>query len=1027
MKPENTTPATRRKPSLRGRGMLAEKNGVKSILRTPKKALLFLVLLATVVMLLTIVMCVHHAVSGYLDECNQYYHTIAELEYLGAEYPDSHADDAAMAASLAANDEALQALVQLPGVLQFDAEDALLGVIPGLTRHDYQVYDKDAAVIVVTVSWWENTTASYAAVVSEAPYAWSDVIDKITYISMDEGALQTGASYVMCGHFITSSNNFLLFQPEDTLAGTGDTAQTLSGWKLLEDGTLAADSPYRSLAQVFANRNNGYRVSPVTDLETLRPWQQGELKLLEGRLFTEAEYADDAQVCVISNLLSTVRELSVGDTIQLSLNDCNNRIYASWCDTLAPAETYKIVGIYYRTTEHPDTLYIPRSTPTNAITMTAGYTLGQFRLDNDAADAFEAAAAQLLPAGYKLTLYDEGYGAVAGPYKELEQLSLLFLLICLLVVPGVLALYSYLFISRRRDAALLQRALGAGKAHVLRGFMAASLAVTLPAAAIGLTAGRLLEGKVLSYVRVLAEKFGSTDLRFSAANLFTVRQLAFSPVTDNAVYLLTAMLFVALVLVFTIAFSLDAIHEKKPKKAKKPRAVHGRTSRLSGRLKYAFLSIKRGGMRTLAVLLLCAIITVFMGLLTSASDQYLAQLTEIQNNTVIRGYVTDYLGRYRDDMVISAANVQAVVDSGLTAGVSLTWQVSNLRFIGVTRTADGVMQDVADPYIPQSGFSVETLQYKLSQEPKWIATNSITGAPAFYYESDPAVNWLAGYDESCLTGGEADLCVLPEAMMERDGIALGDTVRYLCCIEEKRETTFALFDFLVVGSYVLPCGQETIYTPLGLTFPVGTETAALPERTYRSALHWEGNYSSQWSGIRLNQFKFRSMIFTLRSTADLDLLRDVLEAVPFAEAGTRGDVREYALIDDADYVSAVQGMQRQIRYMNALFACLYVAVMLIGAVAAYLLQNSRKPEIALMRALGVGNTRIVITFLFEQLLLSVIGIGIGLLSWAATGGGINTLLRQLLVIYEFCWIVGSTLRLVRALRVKTQELLTEPE
>jgi len=169
------------------------------------------------------------------------------------------------------------------------------------------------------------------------------------------------------------------------------------------------------------------------------------------------------------------------------------------------------------------------------------------------------------------------------------------------------------------------------------------------------------------------------------------------------------------------------------------------------------------------------------------------------------------------------------------------------------------------------------------------------------------------------------------------------------------------------------------------------------------------------------------MIFTLRSTADLDLLRDVLEAVPFAEAGTRGDVREYALIDDADYVSAVQGMQRQIRYMNALFACLYVAVMLIGAVAAYLLQNSRKPEIALMRALGVGNTRIVITFLFEQLLLSVIGIGIGLLSWAATGGGINTLLRQLLVIYEFCWIVGSTLRLVRALRVKTQELLTEPE
>ena len=224
-------------------------------------------------------------------------------------------------------------------------------------------------------------------------------------------------------------------------------------------------------------------------METLRPWQQGELKLLDGRLFTAEEYAANAQVCVISNLLSTVQELSVGDTIQISLNDCGNHIYTSWCDETAPAEPYRITGIYYRTTEHPDTLYIPRSAPASAIAMTTGYTLGQFRLDNDLADAFQAEAAELLPPGYKLTVYDEGYGAVSGPYKELQRLSLLFLLICLLVVPGVLALYSHLFISRRRDAALLQRALGAGTAHVLFGFLVSSLAITLPAAVMGLPRG----------------------------------------------------------------------------------------------------------------------------------------------------------------------------------------------------------------------------------------------------------------------------------------------------------------------------------------------------------------------------------------------------------------------------------------------------------------------------------------------------------------------------------------------------------
>ncbi|MBN1778019.1 MAG: ABC transporter permease [Clostridiales bacterium] len=1037
MKPKTGDRISGQDPPAGKNGILAEKIGIKSILRTPKKALLFLILLATLVTLLTLVMCVHHAVSGYLDECNRYYHTIVELEYMGQEYPDSHAADSSMQASLAENADALQALLELPGVMQFDAEDALLGVIPDQRRKDYQVFDKDAAVIVVYITWWDKSTDSYSALIKNAPYAWGDVLDKITYVSLEEGTLQPGAYYVMCGHFITSANNFLLFQPEDEIVGTGEDALSVPGRQLLSGETLPGDSPYYSLAQVYKNRNNGYRVSPVTDMETLRPWQQGELKLIGGRLFTAEEYAADAQVCVISNILSTVRDLSVGDSIQISLNDCGDLIYSSWFQELAPAKEYRITGIYYRTKEYPDTLFIPRSEPNASVKMTTGYVLGQFRLNNDLAGAFEDTAERLLPAGYKLTVYDEGYGAVAGPYKELKNLSMLFLLICLLVVPGVLALYSYLFISRRREDALLQRALGAGNAHVLRGFLAASLAVTLPAAAIGLTAGRLLEGRVLDYVRVLAERFGAADIRFSSANLFTVRQLEFAPVTDGRVYLLAAVVFLVFVLLFTAAFSVDAMRERKPRRKKKPRAVHGRTSRLSGRLKFAFLSIRRGGMRTLAVVLLCAVITVFLGLLTSASDQYAAQLAEIRDNTVIRGYATDNLGRYRNGMVVPARYARDLIDAGLTDAVYLTWEVSNLRFIGVTRTADGTMRELEDLFVPQGGFAVETLQYKLSREPKWIATNSVAGAPAFYYESEPEITWLEGYGEACLTGADADLCVLPVSMMEEKGIELGDTVRFLCWLEDDDEDKavgesddkdrFELLDFLVAGSYVLPYGEETIYTPLGLTLPAGSEPAPLPERAYRPQRYWQGAFDHSWTYRSLHLFTFRSMIFTLSSTAELDLLRDALEGVPFEQVGVNSGVRNYAVIDDADFVSATQGMQRQIRYMNALFGCLYVAVMLIGAVGAYLLQNSRKPEIALMRALGVGPARILVTFLWEQMLLSVLGVAAGGFVWKASGGGANGLFLLLIAVYEFCWMTGSILRILRALKPKAQELLTEPE
>ncbi|MBE0601942.1 MAG: ABC transporter permease, partial [Firmicutes bacterium] len=352
MKPDIGEQAERQRPSARKNSLLAEAFGLKTILRQPKKALLFLVLLATVVTLLTLVLCVYHAVSGYLAECDDYYHTMAELEYFGRDYPSSHAADPAMASSLSENADALEQLLTLPGVTAFDQEDALLGVIPGIRRKDWQVFDKDAAVIVVRIGSWERTNNAYSAIITGAPFAWGDVLEKITYIDAEEGTLRLDEQYVLCGHFIESSNNLLLFQPEDTLIGTGDGEQVLAGWQALGKEALPDDSPYLALAQVLQHRNNGYRVNPVADLATLRPWQQGELKLLDGgRLFAAGEYETDAKVCVISNILSTIADLSVGDTIEISLNDCQNMIYSSWTDTLAPAETYTIVGIYYRTSE----------------------------------------------------------------------------------------------------------------------------------------------------------------------------------------------------------------------------------------------------------------------------------------------------------------------------------------------------------------------------------------------------------------------------------------------------------------------------------------------------------------------------------------------------------------------------------------------------------------------------------------------------------------------------------------------------
>ena len=63
--------------------MQATRNGLKSILRTPGKTLLVLAVLTALAMLLSVSFCVVASVTGYLRDADEYFHTVAELEYMG--------------------------------------------------------------------------------------------------------------------------------------------------------------------------------------------------------------------------------------------------------------------------------------------------------------------------------------------------------------------------------------------------------------------------------------------------------------------------------------------------------------------------------------------------------------------------------------------------------------------------------------------------------------------------------------------------------------------------------------------------------------------------------------------------------------------------------------------------------------------------------------------------------------------------------------------------------------------------------
>ena len=67
--------------------MEAFKNGVKTTLRTPGKSLLFSLILLLLALLAAVAFSVFFAVRGYLSDCEDYFHTIVHLEYIGKDYP----------------------------------------------------------------------------------------------------------------------------------------------------------------------------------------------------------------------------------------------------------------------------------------------------------------------------------------------------------------------------------------------------------------------------------------------------------------------------------------------------------------------------------------------------------------------------------------------------------------------------------------------------------------------------------------------------------------------------------------------------------------------------------------------------------------------------------------------------------------------------------------------------------------------------------------------------------------------------
>lgn len=1018
--------------------MTAIKNGIKCTLRTPWKTILFSMVLILLSALLTVSLCVFTAVRGYLSECDAYYHTIANLEYIGNDYPTSTVYDPNLVEVVAAHRDELDELIRSDNVLSFEPESNTVAIVDEFHRWDNYVLEPSRAVMRLKNMLYDERYDLYLMLVIETYYSSKDYTGSLLYVRTADmpanGAekLKSGQAYYTVGRYFKGQTNNPWFYAEEIRFDDEDGQVVLAPFTPVDEEGANGEE-YIRYANVAQLKNDSCRVYYSASLDDYPPFQQQRLSLINGRLFTEQEYADRARVCVVSDRIAGAFGLTVGDSLPLTVYTSGEDLYEPGLWETLDAGDFEIVGIYKDTEEYPYRIFLPDANAAKAgMQSVTGYRLGHFRLKNNNAAEFEQLAQSLTEHGFRVTVYDQGYAAATEPMRELMFISIVFLAVCLLLALVAHALQSHLFVSRQKETALTMRALGSGKRHVIVYFISATLLLSIVSAVIGCLIGKLLETRVMDALRQFATQFADQDLRFSGSRLSLSRTLAFEPSVSAFVYILSAALLIVGSLLFTAVFALRSMRDERTDKKKRKAAAitlpkHvGKSSKLSGVLKYALLSMRRGVIRTVAVVLLCLMVAAFFGRLTTSLDGYRAQLESYRKKAVITGFATDSRGQLIDGMIVRSWPVSNLLQFDLLSEYTVTDTVAYGEVIGVVKTADGEEREVQEVRIPSSdSFAFETMIDRLYLQSKWIAASSVERSPIFHFIKTKDIRWLDGYSDADFQGKER-IIALPQTLMEEKGIALGDTVRVL--FTDAPSVYFAYLvcgtvDVKVVASFAAGSFKPYIFSPISY-YPTADVMAELQEDEFGGTGYMTDN---DYDTVAASRRTYDSFLFTLRNAEDLDALRQALEDSGFTYVHSGVRSKPFAIIEDEIYLNTTHSMERQIQYVGVLYDFLYGIAGVIGLVLAWLLTQSRRKEISVMRAMGTQPVRILLNFAFEQAALSAIGIAIGIAISYLTGCPLSAAFLILCGAFWLIWNLSTLLCLITGLLKPSYASLTEPE
>ncbi len=1008
------------------------RNGIKSTLRERGRTALFslLIVLLTVTLILSLNVLLY--CGAVTEACNKAYRSVALVEYMGAEYPNE--DEPDPAARRAANALQDKDVLAVPGVTAWTRGSTAAAAVEGYERRVGTMPYGGRGVIITNnysdavCQWaetdlWGNPTTEegaltyYTCVLQTALYSRSGREGvMIDVLAGDSGfAPERGKSYVLNGTFVNTSgsassvgdypmNGLTVFRVESFLGTDELPYAEYTG----ETGIPAA---FTRAAEQYRTMNNYVRVVPCSDVNDVYVFQQNELPLTAG----EMPDPGTPNECVITGDMAERLGIGPGDTFTAEeLRGTENDRY--YLLRTGKTESYTVSGVTENTHDYTGTVWVIAE---NADTPLFGYLLGTVSLENERAEEAVEALRTFVPEQVRVTLLDQGYGSAVQPFNEVKKTAVNVLTVCAAGVAAVLLLFAFLFVGRQNETVKIMVSLGTPGRKTALWFIAGALLVCGSSAVLGTILGTALRPAVLRAVAktAAAAREEKGVLWYSETAVGIVKETSFDPKVPLWPNLLAALAIVALALLFCILFLRLARRSGTRKRGKsRVRVPHGETSvRGRGGLRFARLSIRRGGLRSLAVPVVSLILTVAVVFLGGIYQGWQNELDGALENTRIDGMVVSLDGRYYSGLFLSAGTVRTLLETEGVDDVSVSFGCRYWLDEDMPPFRDGV-------------YGREHRQEWINEQPELVALNALAAAKEFYY-ADPNVTWLAGRDESVLadtyvkplylrSGAKAEETAIPAVcctvFLEAHGLALGDTfpcsVQYETLGGYPREIPLLL---QAVGSYVQQEGKANVYVPLCLHAPAELLTGGDAP---------EGIDEAQFARME-NVLTFRTCRFYVASARELDAVRQRLREKNFSVVGRMLGDRTTLLLRDAAFLKFTENMERNIAMGRVMSAGISMLIVLLGFIISWLMIYSRRREFALMRGFGAKKRRVFASFFTEQAILSLTGCLIGCAAlFRLYAGGLTQPLA--VAAYLVCYLLGTAVSVLMIGKTDLMELLT---